>query len=504
MKRTIIIHPFLFAIFPIIFLFSNNVNSLYPNEIILPLLLVILITFLIWIAISFVLKSKIKSGFITSLGLIVFFSYGHIFILLDEFQKDSDLSHYLLIVPVLLLFALGSYYFIRTKKPLNNVTKIVNVVSISVVMISFLSIGEYYVTENHTPDNLSEDAKVNPIQHANAENFPDIYYIIPDSYAGAESLQLFLNYDNSEFIDFLTKKGFYVPSNSYSNYLFSNESVSSTLNMKYINYLAEEKGIDSSDRTVFVKMSRDNLVFKNLKSKGYTIFNIESGASTSRNMNNVDFRLCTTKTFASSDFEMMLIRTTMFNPIHVQLFYGDRRDKILCGFSELGKMSEINDKPKFVLAHLMIPHRPNLFGANGEVIIPKFLSLDNEVKNWEPDLYLGQLKFANKRLQDAIEKLTEAENPPVIIIQSDHGMRGDVFKNRSERQVMMFNNFKAYYFPEKGRNLEFETSTPVNSFRVLFNLYFDDDYEILEDKIYGNSKQKPFQFRDVTDDLIKK
>ena len=504
MKRTIVIHPFLFAIFPIIFLFSNNVNSLYPNEIILSLLLVILITFLVWIVISFVLKSKIKSGFITSLGLIVFFSYGHIFILIGELQKNVFLSHLILLIPSFILLGLGSYYFIKTKKPLNNVTKIVNVVSISVVMISFLSIGEYYMIENYTPDNLSEDAKVNPIQHANAENFPDIYYIIPDAYAGAESLQLFLNYDNSEFIDFLTKKGFYVASNSYSNYPLTKESVSSTLNMKYINYLAEEKGIDSSDTKVYVTMSRDNLAFKNLKSKGYTIFNIESGSQSTRLMNNVDFRLCTHKTYATTDFEMMLIRTTMLNPIHVQIFSGNQRDNILCGFSELGKMSEINDKPKFVLAHLMIPHRPYIFGENGEVINPKFLALDNKIENWDQDLYLGQLKFANKKIQDAIEKLIETETPPVIIIQSDHGLREAEYENDYERKLMLFNNFKAYYFPQKERNLEFETTTPVNSFRVLFNLYFDDDYEILEDKIYSNSKNKPYLFQDVTKVLIRK
>jgi len=491
----------LFAIFPIIFLFSNNVDSVYPNEIILPLLIVILITFLIWIAISFVLKSKIKSGLITSLGLIVFFSYGHIFILIDELQKNIFLLHLFLLIPSFILFGIGTYYFIRTKKPLNNVTKIVNVVSISVVMISFLSIGEYYMTENYTPDNLSENAKVSPIQQANAENFPDIYYIILDGYAGPESLELFLNYDNKEFVDFLTKKGFYIASDSYSNYALTAESVTSTLNMKYINYLAEE-GIDTTDRTVFIPMSRDNLVFKNLKSKGYTIFNIESGPVYTRLMNDVDFRLCTKETIGSSDFEMMLIRTTILNPVHVELFSGDRRDKLLCGFSELGKMSEINDKPKFVLAHLTIPHRPYIFGENGEPINPKFLVPDNEIENWNPDFYLGQLKFANKKTQDVIEKLTETETPPVIIIQSDHGMRDPESENSYERNLKFYNNFKAYYFPEKGRNLEFETTTPVNSFRVLFNLYFDDDYEILEDKIYGHTKEKP-EFKDLTD-LIRK
>ena len=84
MKRTIVIHPFLFAIFPIIALFSANVNSVFPEEIVFPLFSVIIVTFLIWIVLGFLLKSRIKSGFIVSFGLVLFFSYGHIYIFLDS------------------------------------------------------------------------------------------------------------------------------------------------------------------------------------------------------------------------------------------------------------------------------------------------------------------------------------------------------------------------------------------------------------------------------------
>jgi len=82
-------------------------------------------------------------------------------------------------------------------------------------------------------------------------------------------------------------------------------------------------------------------------------------------------------------------------------------------------------------------------------------------------------------------------------------MRGGEYENAYQQNVKKFNNFKAYYFPEKGRNLDFETSTPVNSFRILFNLYFDDDYKKLEDRIYVNSMAERFQFRNITDVLIK-
>ena len=497
-----VIHPLLFAIIPIFFLFSNNVNSVSPSEIIVPLLLVIIIAFLIWIGLSFVLKNRIKSGFITSLGLILFFSYGHIYILLEESQKDVDLSHLFLLIPTLALFGIGTYYFIKTKKPLNNATKIVNVVSVSILVISFYGIGEYFITGVYGSDELGESSEENRIQIANAESLPDIYYIILDAYAGSKALEIILNYDNSEFTDYLTEKGFYVTSDSFSNYPTTLFSISSTLNMKYLNYLTEIKGIDSEDRKEIFQMSQDNLVVQNLKSKGYQIFSIEAGTFYTK-LKNADFNVCAKNDSTTSQFSTMLIRTSILNPIHVKIFSGEYREKILCGFSELKQIADGNDGPKFVFAHLMIPHRPYLFGPNGEPINPKILTNNDKIEREDHDLYLGQLKFANKKIQEVVEKLTETDTPPVIIIQSDHGMRFGEADNRYEDRLKRFNNFKAYYFPGKGQSLEFETTTPVNSFRILFNLYFDEQYELLEDRIYFNNYQKPYQFRDVTDIIIK-
>ena len=115
--------------------------------------------------------------------------------------------------------------------------------------------------------------------------------------------------------------------------------------------------------------------------------------------------------------------------------------------------------------------------------------------------YLGQLQFATKKIQEVIEKLTDTDTPPIIIIQSDHGMRLNKPMNEYHKLMNGFNNLKAYYFPEKGKNLEFETTTPVNSFRVFFNLYFDDQYEILEDKMYRSNINDRFQFIEVTNKL---
>ena len=78
-KNPIIIHPILFAIFPIIFLFSYNIGELKFQDIFLPLLLVLPITTGVWISLRYILKNTVKAAFIVSILLIIFFSYGHIY-----------------------------------------------------------------------------------------------------------------------------------------------------------------------------------------------------------------------------------------------------------------------------------------------------------------------------------------------------------------------------------------------------------------------------------------
>ena len=130
-----------------------------------------------------------------------------------------------------------------------------------------------------------------------------------------------------------------------------------------------------------------------------------------------------------------------------------------------------------------------------------------ELKVWKEELYLGQLKFANKKMMEIIPKLLDRDDPPVILILSDHGFRHgpDIFENPTKEFLeKRYNNFKAYYFPGKERNLLLEETTNVNVFRVLLNLYFNDNFELHEDKIFASpfGKKQRLNYTDVTEILF--
>lgn len=56
----------------------------------------------------------------------------------------------------------------------------------------------------------------------------------------------------------------------------------------------------------------------------------------------------------------------------------------------------------------------------------------------------------------------------------------------------------AYHLPGCSDRI-YEGITPVNSFRVVFNCYFDTDLDMLPDKSYFSSYDSPFDFEDVTE-----
>jgi len=390
-----VIHPFIFAVFPIIFLFSQNVN-VFLEVIILPLLLIVAATFLLWILIGFLLKNNIKSGLIVSLGLVLFFSYGHLYdIVKESFPRYPIVEMHLILLSVYMIMFIGiSANIIKKERKLNNATKIINVVAVSIIILPLIGIGQFFIIDSYSvmePEDELKDSN----QIAKLNKFPDIYYIIPDGYAGSKSLQTILNYDNSNFQNFLIEKGFFVATESYSNYHNTRFSIPSTLNMNYINHIYDEtKSVNAIDKELF-HLSRDTAVIKNFKSKGYTTYAIESGFRSwdtpTRNMKNIDYRFCHTDTALDSEFFSELIRTTIINPIQAKLFAKDYREKVLCGFSELSKMANRSDTPKFVLAHLRIPHGPYLFGPTGEDILPEDLRLKTKGTNLKDDLYLRHI-----------------------------------------------------------------------------------------------------------------
>ena len=513
-KKFILIHPILFALFPVFLVYSQNIHLILIQGIIFPALIILGITFAIWIIIKIVLKNTRKSALLTSLYVFLFFSYGIAF---DVLESNLTEEYFIFIhAPLLITYTFfvifATYRIVKTQRKLNNITSTTNVVSITLLSLVLLNIGTY----NFANFNSFEDELYNPTILANENNnLPDIYYIVLDEYAPLRTLNTFYDYDNSDFTKFLQERGFYVAKNSHSNYAETFLAMASTLNMKYVNYLSDTVGEESLDQRIPYQMISNNSVMKNLKSVGYEVYNFDSGWWGTRNLQIADVNLCSKN--QNMDFHTLhaLKQISIFRSFDIftkdpatKIFHQERRDRIFCQFDDIVTIKEKTEKPVFVFMHVMAPHDPYVFGPNGEEVDYKYTFGptgsaylgENEGKK----AYLNQLIYLTKILKETIKNLQEnSDRQPIIIVQSDTGPSTGFPDTTSEvYQVGRMSIFNAYYFPNQQYDLLFDDITPVNSFRIVFDTHFQTNYGLVDDRVFYSTYEKPYELIEINELLI--
>lgn len=509
-KPAKIIHPFLFGIFPVIFLYSQNVGEVFVSQTMIPMGVCFAGGILLWCMIFAVLRNKIKSAILTSLMLIYFFSYGHFFSFVDDgFIGSFKFGIHTYMLPVwTLIFTAGVFLVFRTKKDLGNFTKILNVVAICLVAMSVSNtlIFNFRSASHRRGSQLSRQPDGNvAVDAGKLDNKPDIYYIILDEYARANILQEVFDHDSSPFISHLKDKGFFVSENSKSNYMQTLLSIPSSMNFRYLDDLAETYGRESKDKRPIRDLTAGNRVFGFLKDLGYSTISFSTGYDFSE-LNNADIYL--SGVFTANGFLNELLNSTPLMSLekfsmNVHYAHYKRLNYTFDKLAETAKMPS----PHVVFAHILCPHTPYVFDENGNFTGQSgAFRLDESKLELEERKarYLAQLKYVDKRITRTIDGiLANSKKKPIIVVQGDHGIRWRLNDkpggySAADRHFAILN---ALYLPGFDYSELDNNITPVNTFRIIFNHYFGTDFEILENRNYSSGSPHYYKFRDVTDSL---
>ena len=145
--------------------------------------------------------------------------------------------------------------------------------------------------------------------------------------------------------------------------------------------------------------------------------------------------------------------------------------------------------PKFVYTHMILPHPPFVFGAQGENTDPA--DFWNEKKLYPADKfergYTNQITFLNHQMLAMIDTiLADSTTPPIIVLQGDHGP----WLQPNPQHFFILN---AYYLPSHTDQL-YPQISPVNSFRYIFDAYFGAKYDMLPDITYYSPVPKLYNF----------
>ncbi len=488
-------YPFAFGAYPVLALMSFNVGQIKLEAGWRPLLVCIAVAGILFVLLKITLRDWNRAAFLSTLWMALFFSYGHIHITLTKELKGIDFERWLLIAWAVLAVV---FVIWAVKKPPASAVAL-NVIALGLVVMSLWQTssgigrgGVHRVAAEHAPvdENLTRP-----------QNPPDVYYFILDSYGRDDLLQEAYGYDNSAFIEGLRARGFYVAECSQANYVRTELSVSSSLNMLYLQDLDSSFAPDSIKRRKLWDAYKYSAVRYNFESLDYTTTAFATGFAWSE-WDDADV-FFTPPPFSAgmTEFETLFMRTTL--ALHAQdlgwvdtdaIMGQNFRDRTLLVFDRMNDLAHLPE-PTFAYIHVISPHPPFVFDPNGEPTYPP--DFWNEDREYPSTLYAkgyqNQLTFLNKKVLEAIDTLlAESITPPIIILQGDHGP----WLQPKNKRMWILN---AYYLPGHQDEL-FSKVSPVNTFRIIFSEYFGGKYELLPNISYFSPVPNLYDFSEIEND----
>lgn len=502
------IHPILLTITPTLMLYATNIRELDFVAIVRSLIGSLIIFGVVFLVLRLLLRNKDRAAIITSFLAITFFSYGHLQkALLSIRLIGSVAGRTAIMVPVLLVIGgLLVFWLFRNQGSVTKVHYPLNCFALVLFAVPILQIGSFQVGQIASNLKARDQSTANVISQ---KNTPDIYYIILDSYSRQDELLNRYGIDNSKFIDQLKSTGFYVGDCSLSNYSYTPGSIGSTLNMDYLYNLSNEPENSRNVGKVYDLLT-NNIVRRMLKSAGYKIVSFDTGYNwinwhdSDVYYGNPSFYL-TDRFFYP--FETLLIDTTalriltkhdLFNIKGVKSVPIDYiQSHVKKTFNVLDNLKKTTDivSPKFVYAHILVPHPPFVFNPDGSSNWKNYYDehtgdISSNVNAFEG--FSNSIQFIDNQMLAVIKEILDRSDPdPIIIVQGDHSMHFDPTYNR-------YPILNAYYFPDQDYSKLYPNISPVNSYRMIFSQYFGLEYPPLVDQSLASDINRPFQ-RDLAD-----
>jgi len=471
----------LFAGFCVLALMAYNIREIALSDMWASLMFALLISIIVYGLTRLLIHDWQRAALVAFAVLFSFFTYGQIYYFLKDVNIGSIyvFRHRTLFVLYGLILILAVYWIVSRAEEPGNWTYSLNLLSIYLLIYPAFVISSNAI-QQFLAYRSALSARVVKAQSINSAR-PDIYYIILDAYGRGDILKNNLGFDNSAFLEALRERGFYVADCSQSNYAYTEYSLSSTLNVDYLDNLNVNSKVER------IAILKQNAVRSFLHAQGYLSVSAPTGWDMTE-WKDADLYLDFDRTYSAlPEFEKLVMDTTVlrivsdFNLFNINRFTNNNhRSRVLSLLNHLKRLPT-EEGDLFVFAHFVIPHPPYRFGSNGEW-------LDERPEDLQAG-YLGQVIFINREILQVIDTiLAKSETPPIIIIQGDHGPPQQLAPSSAQKMPIL----NAYYLPGMDSDkVLYSSISPVNTFRLILNSYFGQTLPLLEDISYYASPEDP-------------
>lgn len=511
------LHPLLMGVYPIAFLYQANADEVTIGQVLGPLLATVGAAGALTVALLLILKDAGKAALGATLMLAFFFSYGHIkYALTDAVLGPFRFGGEKFLVPVLGgAFMFLGWRVLRARRTVE-ANKIVTVVLVVLVVMSAMQVvaGGGARAAATTP---AGEPVLEPLDPAALERARDIYYLVFDRYTSDTILRRKYGFDNSPFLDGLRRRGFSVIEDGQANYVNTLQSLASSMNMQHLGPLTEDAPGDHWGPAR--ELLTQHLVGRSLARAGYEYHHIGSWSEMSR-VSPIAHR--NHPYDGRSEFVRVLLRTTAWPAIAKAIgraeddHRAEHRAIALHQFRILEDLAEQDAaRPRFVFAHILMPHPPYVFDRRGREVTPAQQKRRGRKRN-----YVEQLRYTNARIEQVLDRLFDGpdEQDPIVILQADEGMyptrwlemntgyaqRPTAPGQTADELREKYGILNAVYIPGARAGAIPEHLTPVNTFRIVFNEAFGTSLPLLPDRRYiFRDDRRRYDFTDITEQVTR-
>ncbi len=497
------LHPLLFAAFPVVFLWSHNVDQgVKASQALGALAICVGMALAIFLCLRLFLHDSSRAAGAASAIVLILLTLGRVE-LRFRVVAGSVPEHLLLLSS--LLFTAAAIVAVHKFRPHPTFTRTLNTIAGFLVV---LNVAPILLS---SPSAAAEDFRYPAVRglEADASGVPrDVYYLIFDRYAGERTLSQLYDFDDSALFDWLSAHGFVMPSDAWANYPQTSHSLGSSLNMNYLDGIAKVEGVGSSAWSPIVDLLKDSAVARTFQAMGYKYDLIGSWWHGS----DFDPRADQNFTYGRyNEFSGGLLRTTALPAIARLLGIGPSVDFDKQGWErvhfQVHALSEVaaDAAPTFTFAHFLVPHPPYVFHADGSFV-------PSDPNRPVEEAYIDQLRYTNRVIEQVVTELQRAPGPaPIIVVQSDEGPHPPSIDQTGEILTMPWSKasdvdlerklriLNAYYLPGNPPIDVPPSITPVNTFRLILDDYFGGTLSLLPDRTYVfTDYSHPYRFEDVT------
>lgn len=458
------------SVFPAIFMYCSNAGETDFNEILSPLLVLGGMGLAIYLVCALVMQSGRKAGIFASIYMLVFTNYALIERVFKALFPSIRYWHVISVVLIILLHIGYAVYKYISNDVCYDVTKVLvlafggltvfNIITCVPSVIKRVEAKQEILQSKNT---ISGDVAVL------SENFPNFYLLLFDEYANFPQMETYYNYDNAVLRDFLEQNNFTISYDSHNESIMTTTIVTNLMNLDYV----VDNTFEESEKEVIRKQG---VLFSTMEEHGYQVKVVETGNFFGHDSPTRNTSEDSAKTINGEGISDLCFKKTAIYPFYRGTVYDS---EILGNINQVLEYLEnpdnIPQSPTFTIGYVSFPHQPFIVDENGYAI-----SVVNSA-NWkEPTYYLGQFKYATKRILRILNNLIENDPNAVIILQSDHGARASTDENFMKIFPLdvMNNNLNVVRFCGEGLE-SIRGLSSVNTMRYVLSQLFNEDWDIV-------------------------